>query len=98
MKIIIPTKEEVRRMELAGAYHHFNERLSQRYGIDITIDEYIILGKTQMQAVHKEKHKIIGVMKIKGVDVLVVRERYRKRKLITALPFKNIDNKKGGYQ
>ena len=88
-KIILPTKEDVEKMEIAGSYHHFNERLQQRYGIEITIEEYIKLCRTHIDRVKNQPNKIIGVMKIKGVNVLVVRERYRKRKLITALPFKN---------
>lgn len=89
MKKIIPTKDDVEKMEIAGSYHYFNERLQQRYGIDVTIDEYMQLCRAHIDKIRNQPHKIIGVMKIKGVNVLVVRERHRKRKLLTALPFKN---------
>lgn len=86
---MIPTKEQVEKMDMAGAWFHFNQRLNERYGIEITLDEYLTIRKDRIQVIRKEQHKVIGILKIKGVDVLVVREKYRKKKLITALPFKN---------
>jgi hypothetical protein len=88
-KIVIPTKEEVERMEIAGSYFHFNQRLNERYRIEVTFDEYLALCKNTINIWKKEQHKIKGILNIKGIDVLVVRERYRKRKLLTALPFNN---------
>jgi hypothetical protein len=89
VNVIIPSKEEVERTDMLGAHFHFNQRLNERYGIEVTIDEYMVLRRENIQVYRKQKHKIVGIMKIKGVDVLVVREKHRKKKLITALPFKN---------
>jgi hypothetical protein len=88
-KVVIPTKEEVERMELAGSYFHFRERLNQRYKIDVTLDEYLELRRAHIETWKRQTHKIVGIMKIKGVNVLVVREKHRKKKLITALPYHN---------
>jgi hypothetical protein len=96
VKVIIPSKEEVERMDMAGAHFHFNQRLNERYGIEVTIDEYMVLRRENIEVCRKEKHKIVGIMKIKGVDVLVVREKHKKKKLITALPFHNYKTTKKG--
>lgn len=89
IKVGIPSKEEVDKMDMAGAYSHFNQRLNERYGIDVTFDEYIELSKKYIKTLRKQKHKRIGIMEIKGIPVVVVKEIDRRRKLVTALPFKN---------
>lgn len=81
-------------MELAGSYFHFNERLNQRYGLDITLEEYTQICRYPIQVLLKNTYKIHGIMKIKNVDVLVVREKDRKRKLLSALPYSNINDEK----
>lgn len=86
IKVGIPSKEEAERMDMAGAYFHFNQRLNERYRIDITLDEYTSLRSVTLQVISRNKHKVTGIIKIKGIDVIVVKERHRKRKLITALP------------
>jgi hypothetical protein len=92
-KIIIPTIEEFKKIEHIGAYSHFNERLSQRYGLEISIEEYDALKCIPFEVIKKEKHKLIGVMQIKGVTVVAVREKDRRRKFVTALPYKCINSK-----
>jgi hypothetical protein len=93
-KIIIPTPEEVKKMELAGSYFHFNERLSMRYGLEITLEEYIELCRYPIKTILKEQHKLFGLIQIKGKEVFVVRQRHKDRKLLTALPFKNLQDEK----
>ena len=83
---MIPTKEQVIKMEWAGAWFHFNQRLNERYGIDVTLDEYMVIRRQPITVTLKNKHKIIGWMTIKNNMVLVVREKHRKKKLLTALP------------
>jgi hypothetical protein len=90
--IVIPTPEQTKQMELAGAYFHFNQRLNERYNLNITLPEYVEACKNHFQTIKRENHKLIGLIKIKDVEVLAVRERYRKRRLITALPYRNLQN------
>ena len=93
-KVIIPTPEEVKKMELAGSYFHFNERLNMRYNLDISLEEYIELCRYPIKPILKETHKLFGLIKIRNTDVFVVRQRKKDRKLLTALPFDNLQNEK----
>jgi hypothetical protein len=76
VQVIIPTPEEVKKMELAGSYFHFNQRLNERYNLDITLEEYIELCRYPIKTVLKETHKLFGIMTIKNTEVFVVRQRY----------------------
>jgi|ERR1044072_16900 hypothetical protein len=97
-KIIIPTPEEVKKMQLAGSYFHFNERLNLRYQIDITLEEYIEACRYPIKTLLKETHKLFGLIQIKGKDVFVVRQRKKDRKLLTALPYHNLKDEKYKYK
>jgi len=96
--VIIPTPEQVKQMQLAGAYSHFNQRLLERYNIHITLKEYVSLCKSHLQTIKREQHKLIGIIKIKNVEVLVVRQRHKNKKLITALPYHNMNNYKNNME
>lgn len=93
-KIVIPTPKEVKQMELAGSYYHFNERLNMRYQLDITLEEYKELCRYPIKTILKETHKLFGLMQIKGREVFVVRQRKKNRWLLTALPYKNLKDDK----
>lgn len=79
--------EQLKINEFASAYYHFNDRLNERYGVSISIEEYKELCKTPVHKIEQPtQNKKVGFLNIKGVDVLVVKEVKRNRRLITALP------------
>lgn len=85
----LPTKEEIEIKQWQQWYTHFNERLQERYGISVSFDEYKILCRQKVAIIkYQSKNKAIGFLNIKGVKVLVAKERHRKRILSTALPIR----------
>lgn len=85
--MIFLSKETIQNNEFISSYYHFNERLKQRYQLQVTIDEYKDLCRVQFKSFIKQsKNKNIGFIPIKGVNVIVVKERKGKRRLITAMP------------
>ncbi len=67
------------------AYDHFRLRLNERYRLDISLKEYVLLTKERVDKIASTKNKCIGWMKIRGVNVIVVKETSRNRLLSTAL-------------
>jgi hypothetical protein len=85
----IPTKEEIEARQWQDAYSHFNQRLQERYKISISFGEYKDLCRVKVEIIKKQsQNKAIGFIEIKGIKVKVGKEIARKRRLITALPFK----------
>jgi len=69
------------------AYEHFRLRLNERYGIDISFKEYILLCNGSIEKIGNisNNKKRIGWVKISGTDVLVVKEIKRDKRISTAL-------------
>lgn len=85
---MIPNKVDVINGEWLGAYNHFRERLNERYGLDVSIREYILIcQKPLIDQVKESSNLQIGYVFVGGRKVLAVRDRRYKR-LRTALPFK----------
>jgi hypothetical protein len=79
-------KEKAERKVKHGSFH-FRERLFERYGINLTIEEYAKICDLPLKnAIKVDANATRGYIEIKGVNVLVV--KHKKRQLITALPFK----------
>jgi len=69
------------------AYNHFRDRLNERYGIDISFKEYVLLTKERIGKIkYTGKNKVIGWLKIRGEMVVVAKEVKRNRILCTVLP------------
>lgn len=88
---MIFTKEEYKRIQFHNFYQHFNERLKERYKIEVTIEEYTLLfykssNKETVQRLSPKRRSVI--IFIKDIPVLVVRDT-RDRVLKTALPMVN---------
>lgn len=67
-------------------YDHFRLRLNERYGIDVSFKEYVLLTKERIEKIKMDKRKCIGWLTIRGVKVLVSKDVKRSRMLSTALP------------
>lgn len=73
-------------------FRHFSERLSLRYGILITMQDYIELHSKELETIIEEKQEkdgisLEGYISIKGEKVRVVKSIFISgRPLITALP------------
>lgn len=81
-----PLTDNIGLEPVVSSYYHFNQRLVERYGMSVTIDEYRELCTKQIKTlVNKTGNKSIGIIEIQGVHVLVAKERKRNRRLITAL-------------
>lgn len=81
------SNEQLKINEFVSAYYHFNDRLIERYDVSISLEEYKELCKMPVNKIEKPtQNKKVGFLKIKGIDVLVVKEVKRNRRLITALP------------
>lgn len=81
---------------LPFVFRHFALRLSERYNLLITFEEYKSLCKKEFHGVvckgSKGEPDIKGFMDIHGVKVLVVK-RHNKDILVTALPPKSLSAK-----
>lgn len=88
--MILPNKVDIVNSEWQKAYEHFRKRLNERYGIDVSFKEYILLTKDRVDKIkYSSKNKCIGYLTIRGIEVLVAKETKRNRVLSTALPYKN---------
>ncbi len=88
--MIFLTKEQLIENEWKSSYYHFNERLNERYDINITYKKYIELCKKSVKVLKKDaENTFIGLLIIHRNWVLVVKNR-KTNKLVTALPFSNI--------
>lgn len=82
-------------------FRHFSLRLSERYELFITFEEYLFLSKlpylrnskTRKNDYGKPDCKI-GLLKIKGVDVKVLKRIGGNKSLLTALPLNHYENKR----
>lgn len=88
---MIFTREEYKRIQFYNYYQHFNQRLRERYKIEITIEEYTLLfqktsNKETVQKFSTKRRSVI--IFIKNIPVLVVRDT-RCRVVKTALPMVN---------
>lgn len=88
---MILTREEYKRIQFYGFYQHFNDRLKERYGIEVTIEEYTLLyyksaGKETVQRFSPKRRSVI--LFIRDKPVLVIRD-IRDKVLKTALPMAN---------
>lgn len=88
-KVIIQSREEWENVEMLGAHYHFNERLEERYGLSITVEDYLGLNNKPFRSLKVEKYKVTGLVEIDGIEVLAVRLRKKSKRFITALPLKN---------
>lgn len=81
---------------LIKKFSHFSERLYARYGILLTMDEYIFLSGLWPRKTKKSKDGkcIIGIITIKETDVKVVKSLLPPCVLLTALPIKKKDDNK----
>lgn len=85
----IPNKVDIINSEWQRAYDHFRQRLNERYGIDLSFKDYILLTKESLiNQVHQDDNISRGLLNIGGKVVLVVKNR-RDKKLSTALPIHN---------
>ena len=77
-------------------FNHFFERLYGRYGILLTMDEYIFFSSLwpRKKIKSKDGKSIIGILTIKDVDVKVVKSLLPPKVLLTALIIKKKDEKK----
>lgn len=86
----IPSKEQFKKQEIIDNYNHFSLRLFDRYGIEITIEEYKSLcGCRCINNYYrfiKNTNKKTCTIIIKGVDVIVVKKKNDRGILVTALP------------
>jgi hypothetical protein len=72
--VMMKNNMEIVRRSIEYYFPHFSGRLLERYGIDITIDEYKRLCEEPIELLYVlTPNKRFGRLKIKGVDVLVVR-------------------------
>jgi len=70
-------------------YFHFSKRLYERYNLYITFDEYLTLCHAPEEKIKDIDKKVkSAVIKIKGFDVLVLKQKYGTRLLLTALNFR----------
>jgi hypothetical protein len=77
------------------AYDHFRKRLNDRYNIDVSFPEYVLLTKQRVERIENQsQNKCIGWLKIRGVNVVVVKEIKRSRFLSTVLQSNLFMNKK----
>lgn len=59
---------------IAYYYPHFNERLIERYGFDISLDEYLELNNQELDLLYiLTPNKRVGKINFKGRDILVVK-------------------------
>lgn len=85
----LPNKVDIINEEWQKAYDHFRHRLNERYQIDISFKDYILLTKEPLGfQVHQSENISHGFVKIDGKEVLVVKN-WRDRRLSTALPLRN---------
>lgn len=72
-------------------FNHFSQQLFGRYGITITKEEYIfysLLPYLQKEKKDKKRMAVTGILRIKEVEVKVVKCLYPPKLLLTALPIK----------
>lgn len=85
-----------KKYSLQYVFRHFALRLSERYNLLITFEEYKSLCEKEFHGVvcksSKGEPDIRGFMDIHGVKVLVVK-RHNKDILVTALPPKSLSAK-----
>ena len=69
-----PHVGKIYKADIEYYYPHFNKRLKERYGLFVTIEEYIELCKKEIELMYiLSPNKRFGVLKIKDVDVWVIR-------------------------
>lgn len=85
-KIMLRQQANVVNDEWMKAYEHFRLRLNERYNLDISFKEYVLLTKERVDKIKvTSKNKCLGWLTIRGQKVLVCKEMKRNRFLSTAL-------------
>lgn len=86
----VPNKVDIINLEWERAYDHFRLRLGQRYSMDITFAEYVLLCQAPVQRLYSERNKKIhvGWVQFNDKDILIVKERTAGKRLRTALGLK----------
>ncbi len=80
----IPTKDEFKEAEIVWSYSHFKDRLLERYGLDITYNQYLQICKGPfIMIARKSKNLKYGIIEFNGKIIFVVKER--DRRIITCL-------------
>ena len=71
-------------------FRHFGMRLIERYGLYITFETYLELCKLLLtEEATKEnspKPAVTGYIEVKGIRVRVIKDNYKHKLLMTALP------------
>lgn len=87
---MLPNKVDVINSEWMGWYNHFRQRLQERYNIDISFKDYVLLCRAPYVTVRKQSRHVSRVwIKFNERWILAVRETHRSRILRTALPKTN---------
>lgn len=85
----LPNRIDIENKEWLTAYEHFRLRLQQRYYIDITLAEYVLLCNESVKKIFNDGNKVfIGWVTFKGKEILVCKERKKPKRLRTALKTK----------
>ena len=93
------SREQIIADQKFKAYSHFNERLNQRYGINVTEEEYDELCRENIDIIErKSRNRALAWLMVKGYKVLVVKDVKRNRFLATALPPEILDPPKPKFQ
>jgi hypothetical protein len=85
-------------------FRHFAERLSERYGVLITFQEYVklcdvtYLKRSKLDRKDGRVIAKIGYIEIQGVNVKCVRQALKPKLFITALPIKNNNERNNIHQ
>ena len=85
-------------------FRHFAERLSERYGVLITFQEYVKLCDVtylKRSKIDRKDGRVIakiGYIEIQGVNVKCVRQSSNPKLFITALPIKNNNERNNIHQ
>ena len=69
------SREQIIADQKFKAYSHFNERLNQRYGINVTEEEYDELCRENIDIIErKSRNRALAWLMVKGYKVLVVKD------------------------
>ena len=78
------------KMYYSKFFSHFALRLSERYNLLISFEDYVYLSK--LQYIQKAEFRVtckVGFLNIKGIQVRVMKSTKRLKPLLTALPINN---------
>lgn len=72
-------------------FHHFYDRLLERYGITITVFDYLDLIQAPAYLVKDNLDgTIVCYVRFNGKKILAVKQKNKNKFLLTALPEKNV--------